>query len=44
MLSAITTAAINNERRFLIPSHPLSLIAVNTIGPRRDACRGSSTC
>jgi hypothetical protein len=43
MLSAITTAAINNIMRFLIPSHPLSLIAVNTIGPRRDACRGS-TC
>src|SRR5215203_151943 len=43
MLSAITTAAINNIMRFLIPSHPLSLIAVNTIGPRRDAWRGRHT-
>ena len=38
MLSAITSAAINNVMRFLIYSHPLSLTRVlNTIGPRRDA-------
>src|SRR5919112_5114188 len=38
MLSAITSAAINNAMRFLILSHPLSLARVlNTIGPRRDA-------
>jgi hypothetical protein len=40
MLSAITSAAINNVMRFLIPTHPLSLARVlNTIGPRRDAWR-----
>ena len=37
MLSAITSAAINNVMRFLIPSHPLSLVAVNNTGPKRDA-------
>jgi hypothetical protein len=39
MLSAIMSAAINNKRRFLIPSHPLPLIDVNNIGPKRDAGR-----
>jgi hypothetical protein len=36
MLSAITSAAINNVMRYLIFS-PLSLIVLDTIGPRRDA-------
>src|SRR5215217_4133946 len=39
MLSAIMSAAINNVMRFLICSHPLSLIVDNTIGPKRDAWR-----
>ena len=39
MLSAIMSAAINNVMRFLICSHPLSLIVLNTIGPKRDAWR-----
>ena len=32
-----TSAATNNVIRFLILSHPLSLIVLDTIGPRRDA-------
>jgi hypothetical protein len=37
MLKAITTAAISNVMRFRIFSHPLSLIVLDIIGPRRDA-------
>src|ERR687889_1247148 len=29
--------------RFLISTHPLSLLFLNTIGPKRDAWRGSHT-
>ena len=40
MVSANISAVINNEMRFLIFSHPLSLTRVlNTIGPKRDAWR-----
>ena len=37
MVSANISAVINNEMRFFIFSHPLSLIVLNTIGPKRDA-------
>jgi hypothetical protein len=37
MVSANISAVINNEMRFFISSHPLSLIVLNTIGPKRDA-------
>ena len=41
MVSANISAVINNEMRFFIFSHPLSLIVLNTIGPKRDARRGA---
>ena len=34
---------INNVIRLFISSHPLSLIVLNTIGPKRDAWRGRHT-
>jgi len=37
MLSANISAVINNVIRLFIFSHPLSLIADNTIHPKRDA-------
>ena len=37
MLSANISAVINNVIRLFIFSHPLSLIVLNTIGPKRDA-------
>jgi hypothetical protein len=43
MVSANISAVINNEMRFFIFSHPLSLIVLNTIGPKRDARRGRHT-
>jgi len=39
MVSANMSAVINNEMRFFIFFHPLSLIVDNTIGPKRDAWR-----
>jgi hypothetical protein len=37
--SANISAVINNVIRLFISSHPLSLIVLNTIGPKRDAWR-----
>src|SRR5919107_6381676 len=42
IVSAIASAAINNVMRFLIFSHPLSLIVLITIGPKRDAWRAKA--
>ena len=43
MLSANIRAVINNVIRLFIFSHPLSLIVLNTIGPKSDAWRGMYT-
>jgi hypothetical protein len=43
MLSASISAVINNVIRLFISSHPLSLIVLNTISPKRDAWRGMHT-
>ena len=43
MLSANIRAVINNVIRLFIFSHPLSLIVLNTISPKRDAWRGRHT-
>jgi hypothetical protein len=43
MLSASISAVINNVIRLFIFSHPLSLIVLNTIGPKRDAYGGGGT-
>jgi hypothetical protein len=42
MLSASISAVINNVIRLFISSHPLSLIVLNTIGPKRDAYGGEA--
>jgi hypothetical protein len=41
--TASISAVINNVIRLFIFSHPLSLIVLNTIGPKRDAWRGRHT-
>jgi hypothetical protein len=41
--SANISAVINNVIRLFIISHPLSLIVLNTISPKRDAWRGMHT-
>jgi hypothetical protein len=43
MLSANISAVINNVIRLFIFSHPLSLIVLNTISPKRDAYGGGGT-
>ena len=43
MLSASIRAVINNVIRLFIFSHPLSLIVLNTISPKRDAYGGGGT-
>ena len=43
MLSASISAVINNVIRLFIFSHPLSLIVLNTISPKRDAYGGVGT-
>src|SRR5215217_9089651 len=40
IVSAIASAAINNVMRFLIASHPLSLVAFNNTGPKRETHGG----
>ena len=41
--TASISAVINNVIRLFIFSHPLSLIVLNTISPKRDAWRGRHT-